>query len=96
MGALQADVPGPELVGLLHQALHREGLPQGFRVPRDSWDVMIMDSMGVGSEKSIFTYTRMGVLKGYWTVVEKHGRGGRGYVIYDPMGLAAKPAEATA
>lgn len=86
------EVSGPEMVEVLHQALHEEGVPSGMEIPRDTWDVLIMDSMGVGSEKSIYTYTRMGMLKGLWTVVEAHGRGGRGYVIYDPQRLAGKEA----
>lgn len=93
MAGPQAEVTGPELVQLLHQALHLEGVPQGFQFPRDDWDVIIMDSMGVGSEKSIYTYTRMGVLKGYWVVVEAHGKGGRGHIIYDPQGLATTAQE---
>lgn len=72
------------MVEVLHEALRLEGLQPGTRIPRDKWELIVMDTMGVGSEKSIYTYTRMGIVKGFWGVVEAHGRGGRGYIIFAP------------
>jgi len=94
MGMRPAEVSVPEMVELLHQAIQLEGLPAGFQVPADDWDLIMMDGMGIGAEKSIRTYTRIGELKRLWHRVEAHGRGGRGYVIFDPIKDAAPPATA--
>jgi hypothetical protein len=82
---------GNDLVGLLHQAieevledeLHVD--PRGFRIPRGTMDQMLIVTLDVGHPASLRDYTRRGAAHGYWHVVEAHGKGGRGHVIFNPQ-----------
>jgi hypothetical protein len=81
---------GNDLVGLLHQSIEEvlEELganPAGFRIPRGVMDQILIVTMDVGHPASLRDYTRRGAAHGYWHVVEAHGKGGRGHVIFNPV-----------
>lgn len=68
---------------LLHRSLVEEGVSPGEKVPRDVWDDLMIVAMDIGPT-SINSYNRRGEAQRLWRVVEAHGKGGRGFVIFDP------------
>lgn len=58
-----------------------EGIDAGQEIPREAFDELIMEAADI-SPKTLEDYVRRGKSGGYWTVNAKHGKGGRGSVVF--------------
>lgn len=70
-----------------------EGLKPGDQIPRRAMDDMVTVAFEVGNDVSIRQKLRIGEAMGFWKVVQAHGKGGRGHVIFGPTpdALAVNP-----
>lgn len=95
MGRRPGLLSGNGLVGVLHDSIqelleHEFNVdPEDFEIPRATMDQIIIVTMDVGHPASIRDYLRRGEAHRFWRVVEAHGKGGRGKVIFNP----AQPSE---
>lgn len=78
------DLSTTELTRLVHRALQLEGCVPGERIPRAAMDDLVIVGYGVGNDVSIRQKLRTGQAMGFWKVVQAHGKGGRGHVVFDP------------
>lgn len=90
------------ILGVFARRLQALGVRPGAQLPREAFDDLVMVGCEVGPD-SITNYLAQGKAYGYWTVQEKHGRGGRGTVTFlgldhdgaVPGGIDDAPAVAT-
>lgn len=84
MGRRPGSITATQHARLFHRALVELGVPPGTKVPRDVWDDLVMVGFEVGNDVSVRQKSRLGQAMGLWVVVQAHGQGGRGHVIFNP------------